>query len=149
MGYVIEIYEENFNIMCKNKEKALESIIDLMNDNNHSPKNKSFRWLNGVDHNNWHCLEHALSEWRLPVSVDVNGHICGISFYGDKEGDELKLFKAIAEYVDNDSYIIMGGSHDQVRWCYLFKNSDVEYIRLDSEDNKKRVLKEIMLTRYI
>lgn len=149
MGYVVEMYEENFNMMCKNKEKALENIIDFMNDNNHSPDDKSFKWLNGVDHNNWHCLEHAMSEWRLPVSVDINGNICGISFCGDKKGDELKLFDEIAEYVSNDSYIIMGGSYDQVRWCYLFKDSTVERIMLDSDDSKKRVFKEVILTKHI
>lgn len=149
MGYVVEIYEENFNIMCKNKEKALKNIIDIMNDNNHSPNNKSFKWLNGVDHNNWHCLEHAMEEWRLPVSVDSDGNICSISFRGEKLGDEYKLFDTIAEYVTDNSYIIMGGSYDESRWCYLFNNNTVEEVILDCENNKKRVFKEIVFTKYI
>ena len=60
--------------------------------------------------------------------LDDDGNITSLSFYGDKLSyDEGEMFKIVAPYVEDGSYIEMHGE-DGAQWRWAFSGGDCQYI---------------------
>jgi hypothetical protein len=116
MGYNIRQRYSMFMIKAENKEKALKAIKDLTNT---KPYNDSFSWVDMNTARNTDNFVKALRAWRWEAIEDTLGNIVDLRFNGEKAGDCDLLFKAIAPYVEKDSYIEMSGEEGEIwRWKF-------------------------------
>ena len=51
----------------------------------------------------------------------TRGNVTGISFHGDKMGEDYQMFQSIAPYVRSGSFIEMIGE-DGEQWRWVFKD---------------------------
>ena len=121
MGYCMSQDESKFHIQVSKKVSALRAIKDLVTD-----KKGSFTWIDADTIKSCRNLTDAMSEWRWDIEEDDAGDVVGVAFSGEKAGDDLALFKAIAPFVTSGSYIEMHGE-DGSRWRWVFsENTCVE-----------------------
>lgn len=113
MGYYMQQEDSKFFIAKENKEHALRAIKNLAN------RYKYYAWVCSDDFVNATDLQAAMAVWRWEVYEDENGNIDSIQFAGQKSGDDETLFRAIAMYVQKDSYIEMHGE-DGCMWRWVF-----------------------------
>lgn len=120
MGYCISQGETNFGIYAENKAAALRAIKFLAGRETHQCNNPpSFSWVQTADFMKAETLEDALYAWRWQAATDKQGSIVGLEFTGEKYGDDLMLFGAIAPYVKNGSFITMKGEDSAIfRWVF-------------------------------
>ena len=110
MGYYMSQSDTSFTILAKNKEKALEAIKKLVGKETIKDGGGShFSWVHTEDFINAATIEEALKEWRWIPTMNEAGDVESLKFSGEKYGDDMLLFKAIAKYVEKDSYITMRG----------------------------------------
>ncbi len=114
MGYCMSQNESKFHIRAADKNLALRAIKALMID-----KKGPFHWVDTATVKSSQNLADAMDEWRWDVEEDEAGNIVGIAFSGEKAGDDLTLFKAIAPFVESGSYIEMRGE-DGAQWRWIF-----------------------------
>lgn len=81
--------------------------------------NKNYAWVRNDFITQSETLEEAMKEWAWELILDDNGNVDDIDFIGEKIGDDLILFEAIAPYIEKDSYIEMYGE-DGYRWRWIF-----------------------------
>lgn len=111
MGYCIYLKKENFSILPENYAAALKAIKNLP-ENHYSWVDSNFRVNND--------LPSMLEAWGWEAKLDPDGKIIGISFQGEKMGDEEILFQTIAPFVIDKSYIEMHGEDgDCWRWVFV------------------------------
>lgn len=78
-----------------------------------------FRWVESSRLQKASSVEAQFKEWGWPVTLDPAGDVVGISLDGEKLGDEIELFKAIAPFVKRGSFIDMHGEEgDNWRWYF-------------------------------
>lgn len=130
MGYHMWQDDCNFVIKAANFPAALQAIKDLMV--NKEDMDGGF-WSGGVQTDRWYSFVHtdavmesetlidALSAWRWDAQTRGDGDIYFISFTGEKSGQDKLLFRAIAPYVKNGSYICMRGE-DGALWRWYFED---------------------------
>lgn len=112
MGYCISMTADNFCIDESNLRKALKAIQAL------AENCQTYSWINqGFE--KIKTFEKMMDEWRYPVAFDDDGNVNSIEFCGEKIGDDMDLWNAIAPYVKADSYIEMIGE-DGDRWRWMF-----------------------------
>lgn len=114
MGYYIEQKSADFKIRKENHARALGAIHRLMD------RGQRFIWVRPKDVYRAKTLSEALYAWRWETSVDeASGDIVGISFIGEKSGDDELLFEVIAPFVEPGSNIvIIGEDHHIWRWYF-------------------------------
>lgn len=130
MGYCMWQDDCNFVIKAANFPAALQAIKDLMV-NKEDMDGSS--WSGEVHTERWYSFVHtdavmesetlidALSAWRWDAQTRGDGDIYFISFTGEKSGQDKLLFRAIAPYVKNGSYICMRGE-DGALWRWYFED---------------------------
>jgi hypothetical protein len=130
MGYCMDLRASKFNIPESLKAKALEAIKGIMGpENRHKMHGGS--WTGGKQTGWWYSwvkdedvlkcitLDSAMALWGWPVELDAAGNVDGIRFEGEKIGQEDEMFKAIAPYVEDGSYVEMGGEDGALwRWSW-------------------------------
>jgi hypothetical protein len=128
MGYCMWQDDCDFVIKAANFPAALQAIKDLMVNKEEMDGGS---WSGGVMVERWYSWVHtdavmesetlidALSAWRWDAEERENGDIYFISFTGEKSGQDEILFRAIAPYVKNGSYICMRGE-DGALWRWYF-----------------------------
>lgn len=116
MGYCIRQHKANFFIGVENQAAALAAMIKLGNEK------RNFYWVELNDFVNSTTLAEVLDAWRWEPRQDKDGNIVGISFVGEKIGDEEILWNTLAPYVRKDSYIEMGGE-DGACWRWVFNGT--------------------------
>ena len=131
MGYHMQVEGIEFLIREKSKKKALEAIKSLDPNNGSGGhwepggrKTESwFSWVDTKELMSAETLEAALEAWGWPPypPEPSDGDITGLTFEGEKLGDDVHLFSAIAPYVEDGSYIRMRGEDNEV-WRWLFKD---------------------------
>lgn len=83
-----------------------------------------YRWVDGETALKAKDLTEILDEWRWHITFNtLTGDCVGITFTGEKYGDEDVLFAAIAPYVDAGSYIEMEGE-DGAQWRWVFDGTN-------------------------
>ena len=130
MGVNIRLRDADFRISAEHKDDALTAIRELMNDqeagrsgfNSHGPD--SFASMRGVNPEDWDYLKEAMRDWRFPITLDESRDVVGIGFTGEKIGDEIQLFAAIAPFVDSGSYLEFSSRGAQ-RYRLVFTADDV------------------------
>lgn len=136
MGYYMDIIDRNFIIKKENFDKALFALKKVFIAENMSCRtyNKNdriieahFSWVSTENVLKSKKLEKALQEIRYNPIYDENGDICNVEFTGEKYGDEEIFFKALAPYVETNSYLEFLGE-DESRWKWEFTNGNVKYI---------------------
>jgi len=113
MGYCMSHVGGKFFIANKDKINALKAIKEL------AKKQDGFRWVDNSEFAESKTIEEALGAWRWDTDVNNDGDITSLSFTGEKMGDDITLFEAIAPYVKRDSIIEMSGE-DGMRWAWYF-----------------------------
>ena len=128
MGYYIDVIEQKIVIKKENFSSILETIKNLTkNEDNMSGGS----WGGGASIQRWfswvstdaviqaRTVAEALSAWRWEPHMNKDGDITYLYFRGEKLGDDAVLFKAIAPFVDKDSYVAFRGE-DGLMWRYIF-----------------------------
>lgn len=120
MGVSQRLRRAEFFIPSENKDETLQEIVELMEQNNHTPRSKAFAYMNRVNHESWESLGEAMRDWRLPIETDADGNVVDIRFIGENAGDENDLFNAIAPYVETGSEIVfvVGSRGDRTKYTF-------------------------------
>lgn len=112
MGYCMEQIGSSFKI----KEEDLKSAFKAAK----SMPDKDYCWVKQGWSKGLRDLYAVLEHWRWEPTLDEeSGDIVDIQFTGEKLGEEIELFKAIAPYVEAGSFIEMLGE-DGGMWRWLF-----------------------------
>lgn len=117
MGYCMSQDEAKFTIAKSKQAAALKNLKALV-------KSTKLDWVTAEDILKAKTLADAMEELRWPVEQDEDGNIISIEFGGEKAGDEMKFFGALAEHVDDGCFIEMHGE-DGSRWRWVFANGKV------------------------
>lgn len=129
MGYLMDMMDSQFTIKAANKAAALKAIRALARVE--ATKGSALQQSNGqmVHHFSWvdgeyvHAkkLEVALDDWRYEATVnDETKDIVGLTFCGEKLGDDEFLFKTLAPFVEDGSYVQFSGEDGAVwRWSFI------------------------------
>lgn len=137
MGYCIKSYsgDNKFNMTKENKVKAFYAL------NNYGISHKNncnMRWITYHDFIDGTDLIEVMENLRWELYLDSFGNVTSIEFIGEKLGDDIEIFKIIAEFVEDGSYVtILGEDGDEFRYC--FNNGTVKEVRpnITYPDNKK------------
>lgn len=110
MGYCITLVEHDFLIPSENIDKALEKINNkLIDGNDYKDIKQAFK-----KYGRW-----EMKETEKGLTIDY--------FSGEKYGwGEEKILDTVAEYVEDESFVTMAGTHDGERWRYYFKNGEMK-----------------------
>lgn len=132
MGYCMTLREYNFCIKEENKINAHTSIIHLMTKIdklgsggliiNGKKVLSHYAWISTQEVLDSHTLEEAFKTWRWELLPgDNTPDMVYLDFEGEKLGDDKLFFDTIAPYVEDGSYIEMGGE-DGFIWRWIFEN---------------------------
>ncbi len=110
MGYYMQQRESNFFLAKKKQQEALQAIKD-------AGKNKAMVFGSNVLQAK--TIQEVLESWCWVSQFDKDGNIEALHFEGNKSGDELELFNAIAPYVKENSFIEMSGEAGVI-WRFQF-----------------------------
>lgn len=128
MGYYMNQRAASFRIKQQNIFKALAAVQALHG--NETIKDGSGRYLSWVDqdfHKRTTLLE-ILDCWRWQIEKDrQTGDVVDICFNGEKLGDDETLFSALAPFVEDGSFIEMGGEDDAL-WRWVFKGGKCQEV---------------------
>lgn len=133
MGYCISQRGGSFAILAENKAAALTATKRLAPIGNRSGGGggggkRWFMWMNNHDLTKASSLEEMLKWWRYEPKVTERGDIAGLSFIGEKAGEEKYLWDAIAPFVEAGSYIEMQGE-DGAMWRWVFDGKTCEEVQ--------------------
>ena len=118
MGYKIHLIDSDFRIDSEHERDALEDVRKLTTWND-------WAWMNRANPASWDYLKEAMEAWNFPIELDDDRNVVGIRFDGEKEGDEEELFRTLAPYVDDGSYLQFRGEDAEI-WRYVFEGDSVE-----------------------
>ena len=147
MGYCMSLMEEAFRIPANRKAEALAAIKALANDTQamdggeYSKGEKVrawYSWVNTDEFANAPTLKKAMLAWRWEIIQvsDDSGDVIGISFNGEKLGQDHILFRAIAPFVEDGSYIQMQGEDGSI-WRWVFRDGKLKEIEANIAWNDK------------
>jgi len=110
MGYCIVLVEHDFLIPNDKIEKALEKVNNEL-----------------IDGNDYEDIKRAFEKygrWKMKKTSE------GLEidyFNGEKYGwGEKEILDTVAEYVEDESYVVMAGRHDGDKWRYYFEDGKME-----------------------
>jgi hypothetical protein len=106
-------YDVYFNIRKENVDAALKAIKEMPISDIH------YSWVEEEEYRSAETLEDAMKAWGWCIDTDKDGNVDSIYFDWEKIGEEFQLFKAIAPYVEPESYIAMIGE-DSTIWRWYF-----------------------------
>lgn len=119
MGYHVEQMDSQFFVAAEAIPSLIESVHKLAESGQYYWVRDSYKDSNDVK-NIFYC-------WRWHVGLDDKGNISHIHFEGEKLGDDEVLFKAIAPFVQDGSFIEMRGE-DNAMWRWKFSNGKLKEI---------------------
>jgi hypothetical protein len=132
MGYYMEMEDCKILIPSNHFADMLSAIKAIMSDN---PSMGGGTYGGGgliERHYSWVSTERvldskdvteALHAWRWHPNLDDDGNIFMLYFNGEKLGQDEVLFKAIAPYVTEGSYVAMRGE-DGALWRWYFDGNN-------------------------
>jgi len=110
MGYYMDQRDNSFFLPKEKQQEALQAIKIA------GEKNRRIFDSHILQ---FQTLQEALEAWAWKPEFDEEGNIVAIYFEGNKSGNELELFNALAPYVKAGSFIEMGGE-DGAIWRFQF-----------------------------
>lgn len=128
MGYYMTLRDCNFTIIKSKFAAAMEALRQLSNKTDdgsgYSNGKRHFAWVNDSFPDRATLVEMVL-DWRWQLDINERtGNVESISFEGEKLGDDIVLFQALATFVKRGSYIVMTGD-DGVIWRWKFDGKSV------------------------
>jgi len=130
MGYCITQRDSKFRIPAARKAEAL-AVMKAMDPSTEGRGSwdgqRQWSWVDQKNVNKAQSLEEAMTEWRYAPETDAEGNITGVNFDGEKIGQEDVLFKLIAPFVEDGSFIEMEGE-DGCMWRWVFKGGLVKEV---------------------
>jgi hypothetical protein len=118
MGYGMEQTNGRFQIAADKLDDVFNAIQALMSKGSCEP-NGEFHWVNTRTVMQARSLREQLMAWRWSTLFDDAGNITGLQFTCERYGDDIKLFKAIAPWVERGSYLdMLGEEGDHWRWYF-------------------------------
>jgi hypothetical protein len=87
---------------------------------------RAFRWMANYDLTTAVTLEEVLGWWRWHPKTDNDGNIVKVQFDGEKVGDDMYLWTALAPFIE-PGYIEMQGE-DGALWRWVFDGSSVKEV---------------------
>ena len=125
MGYCMSQEDAEFQIARSNHEPALKKLKELMKRTDlMRGRVTAFAWVETDEVLSAPTLADAMQAFRWEAEHDAAGNIMSISFVGEKLGDDEHFFGAIAEFVNDGSFIEMRGE-DGARWRWIFSGGKV------------------------
>lgn len=130
MGYYMDQRESVFTMKSANKEPALHAIKQLADQKSQmgggswsggKELSRHFSWVTTEDFVNAKNIVEAFDAWRWTAEENKEGDIVGLTFKGQKLGNDEVLLRAIAGFVEDGSYIEMIGEDGSV-WRWIFQN---------------------------
>lgn len=121
MGYCMRMRDGRFAIKAEHKGRALQLARGLLGQETISDASgPHFSWVDRDRMAAAATIEEMLREWRWEPEVDDDGSIVGVEFEGEKLGDDMRLWEAIAPAVAEGSFIEMVGEDgEHWRWVFL------------------------------
>ena len=107
MSYTMSQKDTEFYMDQTNLEAARKAIRQAM---------EGFKWFNPKKA---HSLDDAVAQCDWALEFDDNDNVVGIEMLMEYQGEEKRMFDAIAPYVKPGSYIQMSGE-DGSMWRWLF-----------------------------
>ena len=152
MGYCMNQREASFKIKKENVEPCLKSLkklaaqagkkgsggtyANILINRANGKHTLNFSWVDTERFAEVKTLKDAIGEWQWDIEMQKDGSVDGIYFSGDKSGDDIQLFEAIAPYVESGSYIEMSGEDGTIwRWKFEEGKCTENEATLDWEDN--------------
>lgn len=138
MGYCMNQQFAVFFVSKENADKAAKAIQALHG--KETIKDGSGAHFSWVDNKFYQIkgFEDLMSEWRWEVVENDDGDFDSIQFSGEKIGDDLILFQAIAPFVKKGSYIEMQGE-DGALWRWVFNGKTCQEVnaRVEWDDDEE------------
>lgn len=127
MGYYASNTHSDIVIKRENIPAALAAIKAMYDTDEDTPIPK-FSWVDRQTVLKAETLEQALQEWRWDSTGDSNGDLCGVTFAGEKLGDDEDLWFNLAPFIEHRGYIEMRGEDDNLwRWVFWRGEMRTEY----------------------
>jgi hypothetical protein len=120
MGYHMSQREASFFIPAEKQADALAALKKMV-------AGQRLGFVFAEDVIDAPTLSDAMEAFRWPVETDELGNIVGLEFAGAKLGDGEILFKIIAPFVWEGSYIEMGGDENAI-WRWTFQNGEMKEV---------------------
>jgi hypothetical protein len=118
MGYGMSQTDSSFFIAKKDRTKVKAAIKALMSGVGATREGK-YRWVDTATVLDARTVDEQFEEWRWSTEYDDSGNIVDLVHEGEKMGDDIELFKAIAPHVKPGSYIdMMGEDGNDWRWYF-------------------------------
>jgi len=100
------------------KPKALEKASGGCWSNGEKTESH-YSWVNTNALANAGTLKEAVDACRWHIEIDQEGDCYNIYFDGEKIGDDMILFEALAPFVESGGFIEMSGEDGALwRWCF-------------------------------
>ena len=131
MGYCMHQLDWHVKIASADKAGALAALKAMDNSNGNGRWDDGqgygpqWSWVSQRDVNEADTLEEALDAWRWHATTGKNGDIHSLEFVCEKYGDDPVMFKVLAPFVEDGSFIEMQGE-DGERWMWKFGGGKVE-----------------------
>jgi hypothetical protein len=106
MGYCISQRNSSFFISSKNITPVIKAIKSITSDGNYSWVSDNFK--------NCNTIAELFKSWRYTIDYNDDCDIDSISFTGEKSGNCLVLFQAIAKFVKKGSFIEFQGEDGEL-----------------------------------
>lgn len=124
MGYCMSHMGSEFFIAAKDAEAAAEAVRALHGKESiRDCSGRHFSWVRG-DFYLEEEDEEVFRAWRWDPVFDDDRNIVEVEFMGEKLGDDIIFFGALAPFVKKGSYIEMSGE-DGERWRWIFDGKTV------------------------
>lgn len=118
MGYCVSLVGSN----VKFKKADADVILLVLKD---FAKNKSLMWCDEDGILESDDIEECFEKLRYPLTEKEDYYIID-DFYGEKLGDEKKIFNSIYKYIEKGSYLEYVGE-DGDRFRLVFGDKECEY----------------------
>lgn len=118
MGYSISLVES----CCFIPKKKIQEAVQVLRTFQES--GRSLQWERGEE---WHTLKEALRNYRWG-STSHEGNLYVTEFLGQSLGQDDKLFRLLAPFMQDNTYLLMLGEDGEV-WKWVFKRGEMHEIR--------------------
>ena len=121
MGYHISQRGDKFRM---ESDQVGEAYLTLK----HYAERNEMSWVNQDTCAKEDDFKTLMSECQWDIEIDGNGTVIGITYNGEKCGDQEQVLKVLAPYVKNRSWIEMQGEDGEV-WRYAFYKGTFEEVQ--------------------
>jgi len=113
MGYSISLVASLFEIAAEDKARVLKEVKEQL-------IGRKYGYVVASETLACDTLEELLEEWGWEPTTNEAGDIVDLAFAAEKMGEDEVLWKVIAPWVRNGSYLEIVGEEGE-RWRWIFE----------------------------